>query len=526
MSTLPQSSSAVDVLVYGGNPSGIAAAVRAAREGCSVLLVNHTHHLGGMMANGLVQWDAQSAQRRCPFFRDLLDRIEDHYRTTYGADSAELAHATLNHHNYPVGKVEPSVVERIFNEMITAEPNITVLLGYFVERVRRRFNRVESVLLREMNGSGRLERLAKVFIDAGYEGDLAAYAGVPYRVGREGFEETGEPHAGRIYTQILNGINGPDPEICERFQFRVYSQVNGGIHPQSPRTGDRCVQAYNLRPCLTCKPENGIPLKSPPPGYDADDYLHYARKNLALYRPEHSINGKATYNNAILPGENWDYPDGDWATRWRIHERHKNFALGLMWYLQNDKSVKPSDQEYFRLWYLAADEHTDNAHLPWEMYVRETRRIVARHVLSEHDLSPQPATDLARPFDDSIAFTDWYMDSHSCDHDATYGDPISAEYPYDGKLILSKELRPGQIPYRSLLPRGLDNLLVPVCLGATHVAWGSVRLEPCLIHTGEVAGFAAAIAVRDGKLPGELDGEDLAREISGRGVEVRYPVGL
>jgi len=478
------------------------------------------------MANGLVQWDAQSGQRRCPFLREVLDRIESHYRRAFGEGSHELDHATYNAAHYPVAKVEPSVIERIFNEMIAAEPKITVLPGYYVERVQRRFDRIESVLFREMGGDRCCEFRAKVFIDAGYEGDLAAFSGVPYRVGREGFDETGEPHAGRIYTRILNGRNGPSEDICERFQFKSFTQITDGIHPDSPRTGDRCVQAYNLRPCLTCKPENGIALTAPPPGYDRGEYLNYGRKNLALYRPENSLNGKATYNNAILPGENWDYPEGDWATRWRIHERHKNFSLGLMWFLQNDQAVKASDKEYFRLWNLPADEYTDNGHLPWEMYVRETRRILARHVLSEHDFSPQPETDLARTFDDSIAYTDWYMDSHSCDRDSTYGDPVSEEYPYEGKLILSEELRPGQIPYRSLLPRGLANLLVPVCLGATHVAWGSVRLEPCLVHTGEVAGFAAAIAIREGILPGELDGEALAAEISGRGVEVKYPIGL
>ncbi|WP_052362408.1 FAD-dependent oxidoreductase [Geminisphaera colitermitum] len=513
-----------DVLVYGGSLSGIAAALRVAREGWQVALVNPATHLGGMMVNGLVQWDAQSGQRRCPVLREILDLIETHYGEKSGVGSTDHLAACYDHARHPVGKVEPSVLESILTHLVEAETLITLHAGWRIRHARRRHHLVESVVFVPVSGAGQTEITARVFIDASYEGDLAAQAGALYRVGREGHDETGEPHAGRIYTDF-SSASGPNEMVARRFGLHPAPMSQGPIDPRSPRTGDRCVQAYNLRPCLTCDPSRAVPLTAPPPGYLREAYLNYSRKSLALYLPENAINRKATCNSPILPGENWDYPDGDWATRQRIYERHRDFALGLMWFLQNDRSVPSDQQEQFRLWHLCADEFTDNDHLPWEMYVRETRRIVARHVLSEHDLLPHPDTDLARAFDDSIAFTDWYMDSHSCDRDATYGEPVSERYPYDGKLILSHELRPGQIPYRSLLPRGLDNLLVSVCLGATHVAWGAVRLEPCLVHTGEVAGFAAAIALRDGTLPGQLDGENLAAELFTRNVEVRFPLG-
>jgi hypothetical protein len=298
--------------------------------------------------------------------------------------------------------------------------------------------------------------------------------------------------------------------------------VMGGVDPASPRTGDFCVQAYNLRPVVTTDAARGVPFVSPPARYRREEYLRYARKGIGLHTGDRCINRKSTYNNAILPGENWLYPNGDWSLRQRIYERHRDFALGLMWFLQNDPSVPADQQEQHRQWHLCADEWPQNNHVPYEMYVRETRRIVARHVLSEHDLTPVPDTDMPRTFADSITFTDWFMDSHSCDRDATYGNPISDAFPYDGKMILGEEFRPGQIPYRSLLPLGVDNLLVPVCLGATHVAWGAVRLEPCWIHLGEVAGFAAALALRQGILPGAMDGEALADALHRRGVETIF----
>lgn len=515
-------SSSCDVLVYGGTPSGTAAALRAAREGLRVILVQHNHHLGGMMANGLVQWDALSDQRRCPIFREMLERIESYYRETYGEDSHNYRRCRFDRSTYPMGMVEPGVYERLCGELLAEEDRIEVKFGWCVERVRRRFNLVESVILRQLHGSERCEVTAKVFIDSGYEGDLAAASGLPYRVGREARDEFGEPHAGRLYTNVVPG-EGPAPEIAEAWGMHPYGHVMGPVHPDSPATGDRCVQAYNLRPCLTVNPDRGVALTAPPPGYCRDEFLHYRRRYLATNQPVRLLNDKGTYNAPILPGENWDYPDGDWATRERIYERHREFALGLMWYLQNDESVPVKQRDDYRCWYLPADEWVDNGHLPYEMYVRETRRIVARHTLTENDLLPQLDTDMPRSFDDSVAFNDWYMDSHSCDRDGTYGEPITEECPYDGKLILTAELRPGQIPYRSMLPLGVDNLVVSVCVGATHVAWGAVRLEPVLVQLGEVAAFAAAFALRDGKLPGTLEPEAFADEIAGQGIQTRYP---
>lgn len=515
-----------DLCVYGGTLPGVAAAVRAAREGLSVVLVNHTRHLGGMITNGLVQWDALSPARRCPIFDELLTLIENHYRDTSGEGSQDHINSQFRIDRFPVGVVEPHVGERLITKLVTDEPSITVIPGYCVGKARRRYRRLESVRFDPMEGEpGEPIAIdARHYIDASYEGDLVPAAGVPFRVGREGHDETGEPHAGRIYTANRKGMNGgPAPEVAEAWGIRPFHGVLDVVDPHSPRTGDHCVQAYNLRPCLTDNPDIGVPLTAPPPGYDRDFFLRYARKGLGLHQPDRWINRKTTYNNPILPGENWDYPLGDWTTRRRIDQAHRRVALGLMWFLQNDESVDDDKQAWFRQQMLCADEWPDNDHLPYEMYVREGLRMVGRHQLSEHDLTPLPHNDTPRSFADAIAFTDWFMDSHSCDHDFTYGDAISEDFPWEGKLVLSQQLRPGQIPYRSLLPRGLDNLVVPVAMGCTHIAHGAVRLEPCWTHLGEVAGFAAAMAHHDGTTAGQLDGEHVAAHIAARGVQVTYP---
>jgi hypothetical protein len=212
-------------------------------------------------------------------------------------------------------------------------------------------------------------------------------------------------------------------------------------------------------------------------------------------------------NSPILPGDNHGYPEAAWPEREKIIARHRDFALGLMWFLQNDESVPAKQREGFREWGLAKDEFPDHDHIPYEMYVREARRLVGRHVFKEQDNSLAPGLARTPIMPDSIAITDWYMDSHSCTRESRPG------FRYDGKLILTEESRPGQIPYRALLPRDLDNLLVPVCLSTTHVAWGAVRLEPVWMCTGEAAGFAAGLAKREHTTPGQLDPEKLIRTL-------------
>ncbi len=289
----------------------------------------------------------------------------------------------------------------------------------------------------------------------------------------------------------------PESVNSRRAQHPLIHARQGSIDPSSPFTADGAVQAYNYRFCVTSDPVNRIPIPKPA-NYDREEYVDYGRKYIAT---PNGPNHKSHVNSPILPGENHDYPDGDWDARDRITQRHLEFGLGLMWFLQNDESIPPERRKNFQMWGLPKDEYADNGHVPYEMYVRETRRLVGRHVFTEHDGMLAEGYSRTPIHSDSIAITDWYMDSHSCTTESRPG------FKYDGKLILTEESRPSQIPYRSLLPREIDNLLVPVCLSATHIAWGAVRLEPVFMQTGEAAGLAAAMAKQQQTTPAALDSE-------------------
>ena len=518
--------SSFDLLVTGGTPSGIAAAVRAARHGLTVLLTQHSQHLGGLLSNGIIQWDALSDHRRCPILDEVLTAIETHYRETFGKGSPEHRASRYRMETHPVALVEPGVAERVFEGLVAAEPHITVWRGWTPVGATRDGRRVTGVTLRETRGTATRDVKATVYIDATYEADLAAAAGAAYRVGRESHDDHGEPHAGQLWTNIKRGSTWPRDAVDGVFALHPYGSALGGVDPQSPRTGDAAIQAYNTRPCLVNNPTNRVMIDAPPEDYDRERYLGYTRRYLS-HGGGSLIHGKGTYNAPILPGENHDYPDGDWPTRDRITARHEAFALGLIYFLQNDTSIPAEQREHHRQFGLPADEFADNDHLPYEMYVRETRRIVGRHILTENDLTAADGHVRPRCFEDSIGFTDWYMDSHSCTRDVgTWGKGNgltgNAEYPFDGKLILTEQMRPGMIPYRCLLPEAIDNLLVPVCLSTTHVAWGAVRLEPCWTHLGEVAGLAAALCVRQRTTPAALSVSTLQRHFLDAGGSIAF----
>lgn len=499
-----------DLVVFGGTPGGIACVVRAAREGLSVLLVQHNKHIGGMLTNGLMQWDALFCGPRSPVFNEYAKRIEDYYREKYGKDSKQFSQARYTQSHYPMSRFEPSVAEHLFNQLVSKEKNITTLLAHYPVAVKREGGMLQSLTLREYGTTHDITVTGSTYADATYEGDLAALAKVPYRVGREGRDEFGEPHAGKVFTNI-ESKKGPKDVLEGKLNLHTYGHVQGSIDPTSPFTADGAVQAYNHRFCISNQAGN-IRLPKKPPGYQREEYVNYNRKGMGAG----ALNGKSSFNSAILPGENHAYPEATWPEREKIIARHTNFALGLIWFLQNDESVPEAVREGYRRIGLPLDEFRDNANLPYEMYVREARRIVGRSIFTEHDNRLAEGLERTPVYADSIAFTDWAMDSHDCTTDRRPG------FAYDGKLILTEETRPAQIPYRCLLPQGVENLLVPVCLSATHVAWGSVRLEPVWMQTGEAAGFAAALAVKGKTTPAKLDPDFLICKLANSRVMITF----
>jgi hypothetical protein len=503
----PEQASA-DLVIIGGTPGGIACAVRAAREGLSVVLVNWHAHLGGIMSSGLGVWDTQWEGRRSPIYDEMRTAFFEFYRAKYGEDSPQYRDALPGKTGHTNGRYEPHVAERLFTDIVAKEKNITVLRGYIPTSVERDGATLKSVTLQFMQGGGEKVLRAKIFADCTYECDLAALAKVPYRVGRESREEFGEPHAGIVFMKPVS--QAPDAESAtlaekhDALNLRKFSGWQIRL-PQSTGAADGAVQACNYRTPLVTDPNNRVPIP-PPANYDP-----YYLKTLEVYSGVPSIpNGKFGWNRPQLIGLQTPYVEATWPERQRIMDEHWEMTIGLLYFHQHDPTVPEKVREAWLQYGLAKDEFADNGHRPYEMYIREARRITGRAIFTQHDAMLAPGLSRAPVHHDSIAFTEWYMDSHAC---------TSARVPgsmEEGKAMLHQETFPGQIPYRALLPQGVDNLLVPVCLSATHVAWGTVRLEPVFMQLGESAGLAAALAVKSSTPPALLDPELLVRELCAR----------
>jgi len=496
-----------DLVVVGATPSGIVCAIRAAREGLGVLLVSPMAHVGGFMTSGAGGWEAPYDGARCPLYDETLRRISAYYREHYGDGSpqhrASLPDpATDSRLGRP--KVEPRVAELVFEQMLAAEPRLTVLRGYHPVSAERDEARLRAITFRRMHGSRTLRVEAASFADCTYEGDLAAVAGVPWRVGREARSEFGEPHAGVIFTRD----RAPGESPCPRppLKIRKMGALDGVeiLRPESTGEADAAVMAYNYRLILTKNPANRV-MVAKPEGYDPTK-LGWHGRSIVPGLP----NDKIAWNGGgRLIGPQHAYPTGDWKTREQISRQYLEAAVGRLWFYQNDPAADPVDRDFWKDYGLAKDEFPDNGHLPYEVYVREARRIVGRYVFTEHDAVFAPGIERTPVHTDSIAVTDWPIDSVAC----TDRPPRSGEARLEGAFIVADAWRPAQVPWRTLLVQGLDNLVVPVCLSATHVGFGTIRLEPVWMQTGEAAAFAIALAHHTGRALARIDSDELVRKL-------------
>ena len=511
------SRAASDLVIYGATPGGIVTAVRAAREGLSVTLIHHHAHIGGMMSNGLGVLDTIYDGKRAPLFDEVCARLADHYRQKYGADSAQYRASTWPARGDTRRPMfEPHVAEHVFEAMLADERGITVIRGFHPVGAARAGRLVQSATFRRMDGDETRTLAAPAFVDASYEGDLAAVAGAGMTWGREARAQYGEPHAGRIFTKTIFVTAArdyfPTAVRTEGLNLRGFRATTGEPLPGSTGEGDRAVQAYNFRVCWTRDPANRLPVAKPA-RYEREQYLELRdRWGISLGLP----NAKTSWNAALLAGGNFEYPDGDWPTRHAIAARHRDLAMGLLWFLQNDPEVPAKTRTEMREWGLPKDEFTDNGGFPWEMYAREGRRLVGRQVFTEHDGVAAPGLKRAPVQADSIAITEWPMDSHSCHLDRVPGSD------HEGKVLLTEESRPGQISYRCLLPKDLDNLLVTGAVSSSHIGWGAIRLEPTWMHLGESAAYALVLARRAGTAPAGVSSEVLQRTIVARGVMITF----
>jgi len=463
------------------------AAIAAARRGRSAIILERTSHIGGLPANGLGATDIATRGVAAGLFKEFTDRIRRLYVTTYGEDSEQVRVSSDGYH------FEPSVGEKILLEMLAECPAISVLtmrqFDALPERVGMRDGRIHSVTVRNLaTGTGETFT-GTAFVDATYEGDLAAAAGVPFSTRREGFSDYHEPMAGRVY------------------QKWGFSELGEG----STFEGDDTIQAYNFRLCLTDRPDNRVPFPKPP-GYDRAEYVslvddlkfdrmpgvHRGEREWAgLGRITNIVwvpNGKTDANNqhlafisTDLPEENYPWPVSDWAWRDTFQIRLRNYTLGLFWFLQNDPEVPEAFRDNARRFGLASDEYTDNGNFPRQVYVREGRRIFGEYCFTAHDAIPVTPDGRPPVHATSIAASHYAVDSHAVHKREPGRDHL------DG--FLSLRTKPYTVPYGVMVPKTVENLWVPVAVSASHLGFGTLRMEPCWMALGEAAGVAASLAI-------------------------------
>lgn len=524
-----------DVAIVGGTPGGISCALRAAREGLRPLLVEASEHLGGMWASGVQVFDTRYAGHRCPVLSEFVTRLEDHYRRSHGEGSPEHRMSRFGdatrHGERP--RFEPHVAEKIFRAMLADTPGVRWVTGHLLDRLTTENGLIRTLTFQSARGGDPVRITAELFVDATYEADLAALAGARFRIGREARDEFAEPHAGRHFTTIE-----PIGEIghvnARRLNLHFFNRTSRARFAGSTGQADRAVQAYSTRLVLTDRPENRGEITRPA-GYQRERYLGlldrspgahtraYPLSSHLLHGPLEHVrlaanmpNGKMDWLGANLVGGNHEYPEAHRARRRQIYQAHLEHALGLLHFLQHDPAVPVSVRDPMRAWGLARDEYRDHDNVPPAMYVREARRLAGRHVFTEHDASRHPGHGRTPIHADAIAFAEWPMDSHDCN-------PVRQPGSFnDGEFILAETTLPSQVPFRSLLTDAVDNLIVPVAMSATHVGWGTLRLEPVFIHTGEAAAVAAMLCLRGNQLPRTLRASMLHAELLRRRIAVTY----
>ena len=489
-------SNTADVVIYGGTSAGIAAAVQVSRMGHSVILIEPGCHIGGLTTGGLGFTDSGDKQVIGGIAREFYRRIHKHYEApeAWSFEKA-TANGRFRANDDAMWTFEPKVAEALFHEMLT-EANVTLVMTEQLNRavgVKLQGSLIESITME----SGRTFRGAQ-FIDGTYEGDLMAAAGVRYSVGRE---------ANSLHNETLNGNQVKANTHNHRFVKNVDPYVKPGdpssgllvgIEADGPGvdgTGDDRVQAYCFRMCMSNVPENRVPFPKPD-NYQESRYellfRNFEAGDLRLpLSPDMMPNGKTdTNNNCAFStdylGGNYKYPDASHAARAAIIRDHEDYQKGLMWSLANHPRVPESIRREMSKWGLPKDEFVDNGNWPHQLYIREARRMVSDYVVSELDCRR------VRVAEDSVGLGSYNMDSHNVRRFVTAEGFVQNE----GDIQVSPG-GPYLISYRSIIPSKdqVSNLAVPAALSATHIAFGSIRMEPVFMILGQSAATAAVLAM-------------------------------
>lgn len=471
----------VDVCVYGGTSAGVIAAYTAQKLGKKAVLIEPGRRLGGLTSGGLGYTDIGNKYAITGLSRDFYRRVGKHYG------------------KFEQWIFEPKVAEGIFQDYVK-RGDFEVIYENRLRQVIKEGNMIREIVLENSrNPSGPTTTVkAKMFIDCGYEGDLMARAGVSYTIGREDNKQYNETING---VQLMDGHQFPDGIDPYKTPGKPKSGLLWGISDeklQPSGTGDKKIQAYNYRICLTSDPDNMIPITKPE-GYDASRYelllrvfeAYPDRRKLNHYfiwsrmpNNKTDINNRGPFSTDMI-GMNYGYPEGSYEEREKIIRDHTDYTKGLLYFYGHDPRVPKELREEMLQWGYPKDEYVETGHWTPQLYVREARRMIGEYVMTQHNCQGREVVT------DGVGMAAYTMDSHN-----TQRIVVNGMVKNEGNVEVGG-FGPYPISYRSLIPKAAEcgNLYVPVCLSATHIAFGSIRMEPVFMVLAQSSATAAVMAI-------------------------------
>ncbi len=520
----PENHFEADVIVYGGTSGAVIAAVEVVQSGKSVIVVSPDIHLGGLSSGGLGFTDTGKKDAIGGLSREFYHRVWLHYNTPeawkwqpqseYGNKGQGTV--AMDGENRTMWIFEPHVAEQVFEDFVK-ENNIVIYRDEWLNR-ENGVVKADGKITSFTTLSGKTFK-GKMFIDATYEGDLMASAGVSYHVGRESIDTYGEQWNG-VQTGVLHHGHWFKAKISP---YNIPDDPTSGLlalisaeHPGEYGQGDDKVQAYCFRTCMTNHDENRVPFPKPE-NYDASQYELLVRVFDSGWKEWFNkfdpIPNRKTDTNNHGPfssdniGMNYDYPEASYERRREIIKQHEDYQKGLLWFVANDPRVPEDIRLKMATWGLAKDEFVDNGNWPHQIYVREARRMIGDYVTTEHDVL------LKREVPKPVGMGSYHMDSHNVQRYITPEGYVQNE----GDIGVGPPA-PYSISYGSLVPKQNEctNLLVPVCISSSHIAFGSVRMEPVFMILGQSAAAAAVLAIDQNRAVQEVSYTDLENVLISR----------